>query len=430
MKTKKDILEYISVWGGRRSGNNIHNTDKDAGWYCSVDKPLQEDREILLALSGYWEYLDNDAMLLYSSIIKNKYSKDLDFFRDALNSKYLTDSNYVLLFADQELLKNESLLFAALDLDSQSEFSHKDYLSLFLGGGNYELHHKTKLWCPQANKELIKRVVATYYPLVFGEVIEEFKDDKEFVSEVVKANLKTKKEILEYTGQFRDESAIWYSFLDKKLQEDRDILVALSPYWTELDDDVYELYKSIIKNKYSKDLDFFLDTLNHEAVIDCMFTLIHADEEVLKNESLLFAALDLWQDHLYFIDFNILASFPQEDIEIMKRVIAKYPEAFEYVIDKYKDDKEFVKLAVEHDRNNLAFASDRLIDDKEFMSEYVKADGSLLAFASKRLRADSGFVSQATSNKLSAVSFAAKELIKEPDGEFFDLWWHYGQPDS
>ncbi|HHZ65822.1 MAG TPA: DUF4116 domain-containing protein [Flavobacteriales bacterium] len=181
---------------------------------------------------------------------------------------------------------------------------------------------------------------------------------------------------------------------------------------------------------YSKDLDFFLDTLNHEAVIDCMFTLIHADEEVLKNESLLFAALDLWQEHLYFIDFSILASFPQEDIEIMKRVIAKYPEAFEYVIDKYKDDKEFVKLAVEHDRNNLAFASDRLIDDKEFMSEYVKADGSLLAFASKRLRADSGFVSQATSNKLSAVSFAAKELIKEPDGEFFDLWWHYGQPDS
>eukprot|EP00929_Paragymnodinium_shiwhaense_P067321 TRINITY_DN33898_c0_g1_i1.p1 TRINITY_DN33898_c0_g1~~TRINITY_DN33898_c0_g1_i1.p1 ORF type:complete len:585 (-),score=182.07 TRINITY_DN33898_c0_g1_i1:220-1974(-) len=83
--------------------------------------------------------------------------------------------------------------------------------------------------------------------------------------------------------------------------------------------------------------------------------------------------------------------------------------------EKYRDDKDIVLQAVQHDGGALQFASERLRGDRDIVYQAVCQSGTALGAASKELRGDARIVLEAVSRDGWALQFASEELRANKD---------------
>jgi hypothetical protein len=110
----------------------------------------------------------------------------------------------------------------------------------------------------------------------------------------------------------------------------------------------------------------------------------------------------------------------KKDANIVLKAIRNNGIAIQYAVDKFKDNKELVLLAVEKEGENLKYLSKRLKDDEELVFKAGSNDNFALRFASKRTREKFRKI-QEFKQKIESLRKPIKENIKLRFEDLLDI---------
>ncbi len=153
---------------------------------------------------------------------------------------------------------------------------------------------------------------------------------------------------------------------------------------------------SLFNENYSDDRKFIKDYLNDTWIGNEFFCRaserLQSDYELLK---LYVGFVDPYgANSIIYLDEII-----QNNRELMLKLLADFPNIFMDLNEEFRDDEEFVVVA-------------------------IKNDGAFLEFASKKIRDNEKLVALAIKNNINAVLYASKRLRDCPDGKFYEQYWH------
>ncbi|KAF0974609.1 hypothetical protein FDP41_006641 [Naegleria fowleri] len=92
------------------------------------------------------------------------------------------------------------------------------------------------------------------------------------------------------------------------------------------------------------------------------------------------------------------------------RLMKRHPSLFIYVNSHFNNDREIVKIVLEHCPKYLEFVSNELRDDKELVKLAVSKKGNMLGYASQRLRDDYEVAWTAVNNDGAALESCSARL--------------------
>jgi hypothetical protein len=207
-------------------------------------------------------------------------------------------------------------------------------------------------------------------PVNFLFVDDKFKNDKQFVIDLIKA------------GRWNNTI---YPYLTEDLRKDIDILIALKskgrlydlPSPTEIGPEKINNICEFVSNNQSR----------IEEVLSLFPNALHyAPASLLNNRELLLKALPLDNKLL-----SLLSETHRDDPEIIMAASSKYFAALEFASKRLCEDPQFVISILGINGNNIRFAADCFKDDEEVILNIVKDNRFALESASERLRKDKAF---------------------------------------
>lgn len=159
---------------------------------------------------------------------------------------------------------------------------------------------------------------------------------------------------------------------------------------------IYKLY-DVFENTYSYDKEFIKNYL--EKTVICNELFIRASERLQSDYEL----LKLYAEFVYpegehasiiHLNDNI-----QKNRDLMLRLITDIPSIFPELNEEFRNDEEFVTIAIKYNGLFLEFVGEKIKDNKKL-------------------------VALAINNNIKAVLFASKRLREFPDGVFYEQYWH------
>jgi hypothetical protein len=86
-----------------------------------------------------------------------------------------------------------------------------------------------------------------------------------------------------------------------------------------------------------------------------------------------------------------------------------------FIPQKYKEDKVYIRIAINNDVSIFKTLSEELRDDYDISYTAISKNGNNLQFASERLRNNKSIVLAAVANHGDAIEFASEELKNDKD---------------
>jgi hypothetical protein len=392
--TKEEVLKRI---------RNFHSVGK----YYNLPAAVRQDKDILMeaVLYGYSNAIDANIEAI---------AADKELLLAALSSND-TKRYQDILKAAPEVLKRDPDVLATVLAIPQVLYKYERHTR-----DGYQGVHIKQMHTPEAAAHL--------YSLPLHELKEAIKDfekqfpasfgaDSKMTPDVQRRVLVTAQHIPDYDQitalppALRKDKAFahrlrgrLFSLFDKEVRGDKGLVINLIKY-------APHIFPFISPHLYNDP-----DVLTALFMKDKQFEnnpLQYIDSDVILNDRKLMAALSTHVRRRSIClkqpqrkDGNWILASPKCEQKLMEDGLGQFfHEGF-----RYKDDREFFSLAVEHSPHVLLFASDRLRDDKELALQAVRRNGIALEFVSTNLQDDDEVVAAALKQNRRAFAFASERV--------------------
>lgn len=164
-----------------------------------------------------------------------------------------------------------------------------------------------------------------------------------------------------------------------------------------------EIQNNIEKEETNKDIISYKCLEESDKTLD-MFT-----DRYRKDKNFVKIALEKNSENIIFVDESILDSFG----EFIKEILQKDGLKLEKFPDCIKENEEYCYLAIKQNYEALKFVKNkRVINDKPVILKLVENNGLLLEFVSDELKKDFEIIISAVSNNSDAKKFISP-IVKE-----------------
>jgi hypothetical protein len=350
----------------------------------------KNDKSLILPYAS--KKLRNKKNIAMMVIKKNWQELPYVSFRLRNNVDFMLDvliiNGDALQYATSYLKKNELIALTAIK-NNKFAFRH----------ASYDIKN---------NKTFIMMIIKNY-PEIFEFLSDNLKKDKEIIAIVIK----------KYINNKHDNYYTIFKHIPYELKNDKNFILEL----IKLDIRIFYYTSDRIKN----DAEIILNIMT---INDNIFNLEIRNKIELNN--------DTAYPYVKYILNNVSNNLINNK-DFIKSIIEKCPEVFEYIPEKFRNDKDFIfELLDEGHSIILDYISDDLKNDEDFIiriienyDDYVlhntlteiknnfkvvecsvKHDGTTIQFASDNLKDNEIILETAIENNINAINFASDRLKK------------------